>query len=121
MTARPPLDPVSRLAAPLGDGPHPAVVLGAEAYGINEFITGVQARLVDLGYAAVVPDYYHGRGPLNREAYDDFAEVVEHIGQLDFTCGARDLAETVDAVRQRPEVDPNRVCLWGYCTRGHAR
>jgi carboxymethylenebutenolidase len=116
--ARPALDPVPEVAVPPGDGPHPAVVLGAEAYGINEFITGVQERLVDLGYAAVVPDYYHGRGPLNREAYDDFAEVVEHIGRLDFTCGTRDLAETVDAIRARPEVDPARVCLWGYCTGG---
>jgi carboxymethylenebutenolidase len=116
--ARPPLDPVPALAAPAGRGPYPAVVLGAEAYGINEFIRGVQERLVDLGYAAVVPDYYHGGGPLNPEAYDEFTEVVEHIGRLDFTCGARDLAETVDAIRAQPQVDPGRVSLWGYCTGG---
>jgi len=116
--ARLPLDPVPEVGAPPGNGPYPAVVLGAEAYGINEFIKGVQERLVDVGYAAVVPDYYHGRGPLNREAYDDFTEVMDHIGRLDFTCGARDLAEAVDLIRAKPEVDSGRVCLWGYCTGG---
>jgi carboxymethylenebutenolidase len=104
------------VALPAGPGPHPAVVLGAEAYGVNEFIRGVQGRLVDIGYAAVVPDYYHGRGPENREAYDDFAEVIEHIGRLDFTCGARDLAGAVDDLRARPDIDSGRICVWGYCT-----
>jgi carboxymethylenebutenolidase len=103
---------------PGGRAPHPGVVIGAEAYGINPFIQGVRQRLVGLGYAAAVPDYYHGEGPRDVAAYDDFAEVVEHIGRLDFTRGARDLAQAVDALRATPGVDPRRVCLWGYCTGG---
>jgi carboxymethylenebutenolidase len=106
------------VALPAGPGPHPAVVLGAEAYGINDFIRGVQGRLVELGFAAVVPDYYHGEGPTNREAYDDFTEVIDHIGRLDFTCGARDLAGAIDDLRARPDVDSGRICVWGYCTGG---
>jgi carboxymethylenebutenolidase len=85
---------------------------------VNEFILGVQRRLAGIGYAAAVPDYYHGRGPTNAEAYDDFAEVIEHIGRLDFTCGARDLADTVDSLRARPDIDPRRIAVWGYCTGG---
>ncbi len=110
--------PLAEVALPAGGGPHPAVVLGAEAYGVNEFIRGVQHRLVEFGCAAVVPDYYHGQGPAKTEAYDDFTEVIEHIGRLDFTCGARDLADAVDALRARPEIDARRVCVWGYCTGG---
>jgi carboxymethylenebutenolidase len=106
------------VGVPPAPGPHPAVVLGAEAYGINDFIRGVQDRLVQLGYATVVPDYYHGRGPSNPEAYDDFTEVVEHIGRLDFTRGARDLADAVDILRARPDIDSRRVSVWGYCTGG---
>src|SRR6516165_3862747 len=115
---RRPLDLNAELALPAGDGPHPAVVLGAEAYGVNTFIRGVQDRLVGLGYAAAVTDYYHGRGPTNPEAYDEFTEVIEHIGRLDFSCGARDLAETIDALRARPDIDARRLCVWGYCTGG---
>ena len=103
---------------PAGRGPHPAVVLGAEAYGPNPFIHGVQGRLAELGYASVVPDYYHGRGPKNREAYDQFDEVIEHIDRLDFTKAARDLARAIDALRPAPEIDSRRVAVWGYCTGG---
>jgi carboxymethylenebutenolidase len=94
------------------------VVLGAEAYGVNEFLRGIEQRLVNLGYAVALPDYYHGQGPTNPEAYDDFTEVLEYIGRLDFTCGARDLAAAVDALRARPDIDARRVCVWGYCTGG---
>jgi carboxymethylenebutenolidase len=103
---------------PAGTGPHPGVVIGAEAYGPNEFSRSVQSRLADRGYASVVPDYYHGHGPTNRESYDQFDEVIEHIGRLDFTQGARDLARAVDTLRATPEVDPRRVAVWGYCTGG---
>ena len=103
---------------PAGGGPHPAVVLGAEAYGVNSFIRGVQEKLAGLGYAVAVPDYYHGNGPAEPDNYDDFTEVKEHIGRLDFTRGARDLAATVDAVRATPGIDPRRVAVWGYCTGG---
>jgi carboxymethylenebutenolidase len=101
---------------PTTGGPHPAVVLGAEAFGINPFIREVQQELGQLGYVTAVPDYYHGAGPKNVEAYEDFTEVMEYIAALDFTCGARDLAGAVDMLRARPDVDPGRVCVWGYCT-----
>jgi carboxymethylenebutenolidase len=103
---------------PPGAGPHPAVVLGAEAYGINPFIKSVQEKLRDLGYASVAPDYYHGDGPTRPEAYDDFTEVMAYIERLDFTCGARDLAGAVEALRARPDIDPRRISVWGYCTGG---
>jgi carboxymethylenebutenolidase len=106
------------IVRPDGPGPHPAVVIGAEAYGPNEFSQGVQRRLAELGYASVVPDYYDGEGPRNTEAYDDYEEVVEHISRLDFTRGARELASAVDRLRAEPDVDAARIALWGYCTGG---
>jgi carboxymethylenebutenolidase len=108
--------PAPIIEVPAGDGPHPGVVLGAEAYGINPFILGVRDNLTKLGYATALPDYYHGEGPKDLEAYEDFTEVVGHIAALDFTCGARDLARSVDALRSRSDVDGRRICVWGYCT-----
>ncbi|OHV40638.1 MULTISPECIES: dienelactone hydrolase family protein [Pseudofrankia] len=110
--------PASQVVTPAGSGPFPGVVLGAEAYGINPFIRGIQRRLADRGYASTVPDYYRGQGPARTEAYDDFTEVREHVDRLDFTHGARDLAGAVDALRAHPAVDPRRVAVWGYCTGG---
>jgi carboxymethylenebutenolidase len=72
--------PVAEVLMPEGGGPHPAVVLDAEAYGVNTFIRGIQQRLA---------------GPADADNYDDFTEVKEHIARLDFTRGARDLAAAV--------------------------
>lgn len=106
------------LLLPEGAGRHPGVVLGAEAYGVNEFIVEVGERLVSRGYAVLIPDYYAGTGPTNREAYDDFTEVIEHISRLDFTRAARVLVDGVDRLRRTPDVDPTRIAVWGYCTGG---
>jgi carboxymethylenebutenolidase len=110
------MGPATEVLMPAGDGPHPGVVLGAEAFGVNPFIRGIQEKLAALGYAVAVPDYYHGNGPSGTESYDDFTEVMQYIGRLDFTRGARDLAAAVDTLRATPGVDPGRVAVWGYCT-----
>jgi carboxymethylenebutenolidase len=110
------MGPAAEVLMPEGRGPHPAVVLGAEAYGVNTFIRGIQERLVSLGYAVAVPDYYHGAGPADAENYDDFTEVKEHIARLDFTRGARDLAAAVGTLRAMPAIDSRRIAVWGYCT-----
>ena len=98
------------------------MVIGAEAYGINPFILGVQERLVGLGYAVAVPDYYHGAGPTNVEAYDDFTEVIEHIGRLGLHAArARDLAATVDAMRSDAQLSTRgRGLPVGLLHRRHA-
>jgi carboxymethylenebutenolidase len=110
------MEPATDVLMPEGSGPHPAVVLGAEAFGVNSFLRGIGEKLVGLGYAVAMPDYYHGDGPADPESYDDFTEVLRYIDRLDFTRGARDLAAAVDAVRAVPGIDPRRVAVWGYCT-----
>ncbi len=103
---------------PTGDGLAPAVVLSPEAFGINEFTAGVAAKLADLGYVVVVPDYYHGEGLADPESYTDFTEVMEFIERLDFGQGTHDVMAAVEYARALPSVDPTRVCVWGYCTGG---
>ena len=102
--------------APAGDGPRPAVVLSAEAFGVNEFTKQVATNLAALGLVVVVPDYYHGKGLANPESYTDFTEVMEFIERLDFTQGTHDIMAAVEYARTLPAVDPAEVSVWGYCT-----
>jgi carboxymethylenebutenolidase len=92
------------------------VVLGAEAYGVNDFIISIGEWLVAKGCAVLVPDYYEGGGPTDREAYDDFTEVIEHIGVLDFTRATRVIVRGIDQLRATKSIDPTRIAVWGYCT-----
>jgi carboxymethylenebutenolidase len=96
----------------------PAVVLAAEAFGINEFTREVASRLALEGYVVVVPDYYRGNGLTNPEGYDDFTEVMQFIEDLDFVAGTHDIVAGVEYARGLPGVDPKRVSVWGYCTGG---
>src|SRR5262245_4855898 len=48
------------LALPEGAGPHPAVVVIQEWWGLNEHIMDVAHRFATQGYLALAPDLYHG-------------------------------------------------------------
>ena len=48
------------LAIPDGPGPHRAVVVIQEWWGLNEHIRDVARRFADAGYLALAPDLYHG-------------------------------------------------------------
>jgi carboxymethylenebutenolidase len=101
---------------PTGRGPHPGVAIGQEATGPNEFIRGVGATLAAAGYAVVVPDYYRGEGPPDPEAYDDIETLLPFIDRLDFRRATYDLMGALDFLAARPDVDADRLAVWGYCT-----
>jgi carboxymethylenebutenolidase len=103
------------LCRPAGPGPHPAVVLGVEAWGVNDYIRGVGRRLAENGYIAAGFDYYHGGGPKNPEDITDFPGVMAAIGSLDFRRATYDMLAIVDHVRGMPESN-GEVLTWGYCT-----
>jgi carboxymethylenebutenolidase len=101
---------------PVGPGRYPAIVLGVEAYGINDFGHRVGARLASAGYVVVIPDYYRGKKLNDPEDYLDFTEVMEFIAELDFTAGAHDQLTAIDYAAHLDFVDADRIAVWGYCT-----
>jgi carboxymethylenebutenolidase len=103
---------------PRGDGPFPAIAIGAEGTGPNAYIRRVAATLAHLGFVVIVPDYYRGDGPPDPDDYDDFETLMSHIDALDFTRAVHDLLDAVDYVQGLSYVDATRVATWGYCTGG---
>lgn len=102
------------LALPGGTGPHPAVVVIHEAFGLNAHIKGVARRLAEEGYAALAVDLFTGRnravcmarymagtltGSLNRAGVDDLKNALTYVAKLD-------------------EVDPKRMGAIGFCMGG---
>jgi carboxymethylenebutenolidase len=104
------------LYTPPENGRRPAIVLSTEAFGINDFTRRVASELASEGYVVIVPDYYRGEGLKNPESYTDFTEVMEFIEDLDFAQGTHDVLAAIEYARGRPDVDPDRVGVWGYCT-----
>ncbi|MEX1009237.1 MAG: dienelactone hydrolase family protein [Acidimicrobiia bacterium] len=106
------------LSRPLGDGPFPAIAVGAEGTGPNSYIRRVAATLAHLGFVVIVPDYYRGSGPPDPDNYDDFETLMSYINALDFARAVHDLLDAIDYVQALPSVDATRVASWGYCTGG---
>lgn len=97
-------------------GPHPAIALGAEATGVNQFLRRVAATLAARGFVTALPDYFRGGGPRDPDNYDDFDDILPHLDTLDFTRATRDVVLAADMLVSRPEVDRHRLGVWGYCT-----
>lgn len=102
------------LALPEGAGPHPAVVVIHEAYGLNDQIKDVTRRFADVGYAAFAVDLFTDRvravcmarymaglltGSINRYGIADLKSALTYLAKLD-------------------EVDAQRMGAIGFCMGG---
>ena len=102
------------LALPSGGGPHPAVVVIHEIFGLNDHIRDVADRFAAEGYAALAVDLFAGR---NRALC-----MARFMGGLLLNAldhqGIRDLRRTLDWLAVRPEVAAERVGAVGFCMGG---
>ncbi len=102
------------LALPDAAGPHPAVVVIHEAYGLNGNIKQTSDRFADAGYAALAVDLFTDRnraicmarymagmllGSLNRYGIDDLKSALTFLAKL-------------------PEIDARRMGAIGFCMGG---
>src|SRR5512136_787751 len=102
------------LAAPEGPGPHPAVVVIHEAFGLNDNIRDIARRFADEGYAAMAVDLFAGRNRMVcmlRFMGGMFVNSLNHQG-------IKDLKAALTFLAQQPNVDVNRLGAIGFCMGG---
>jgi carboxymethylenebutenolidase len=101
-------------AAPPGPGPHPAVIMIHEFYGLNESITSKADGLAAEGYVVVAPDTFRGSTTawIPRAIYQVITTPAERVNQ--------DLDAVFTWLEQQPQVDPQRIAVLGFCYGGRA-
>ena len=110
------------LALPEGAGPHAAVLVFEEIFGVNVHIRDVAQRLAAEGYVAIAPDYHHRAWtPGTQLGYSDadMKRGMELIPKLTAEGLTADINATIEYLRSRKEVDAQRLGAIGFCIGGH--
>ncbi|MBD5635184.1 MAG: dienelactone hydrolase family protein [Candidatus Eremiobacteraeota bacterium] len=84
------------LAIPNGSGPHPAVLVYMEAFGLNAYLRGECDRLARLGYVALSPDFYRG-DVFPYGNFEPIARRIQAIGDAGFLADVRTSLAYLDA------------------------
>jgi carboxymethylenebutenolidase len=97
--------------------PAPAVVVLQELFGVNADIRKTCDELAEQGFVAVAPDLFWRQEPgvdLNVTSKADWDHGLRLYGAYDRDSGAKDVKDTVSAVRSLPE-SSGKVAILGYC------
>ena len=100
------------LATPQGPGPHPAVLLIHEWWGLNEGITTLADALAEEGYVVFAPDGYRGNvtAAFPRALWLRITMPEEQV--------EADMDSALDYLRDLDGVDAERVASMGFCFGG---
>lgn len=100
------------LARPAGDGPHPAVVVIQEWWGLNAHIRDVTRRIAAEGYVALAPDLYRG------VVVSEPDEARKLAMALDRAAAVAQIHAAIDFLLAQPFVAGQQVAVTGFCMGG---
>jgi carboxymethylenebutenolidase len=108
------------VARPDGAGPHRAIIVMQEAFGVNSHIRDVTTRFAREGFVAVAPELFHRTGTGVEGRYDDFPGMAPHFKALTNDNIVADAKAAFAWLVSQRDVDPARVASTGYCLGGRA-
>jgi carboxymethylenebutenolidase len=103
------------VAKPASGGPHPAVIVIQEWWGLNEHIKDVARRFAKEGYFAVAPDLYSRQG---HKVTADPNVAGQLMGGLKPSDGIDDLLITTNWIAREKGVRADRIGVVGFCMGG---
>ncbi|MEU1789797.1 dienelactone hydrolase family protein [Streptomyces sparsogenes] len=105
---------IGHLALPAGTDRRPAVLLGPEGPGLNDFQRRRADALAELGYVTLAFDINGGRWFTDPE--EMLARLTPLLADPDRMRGIGHAA--LDVLRAEPRTDPDRIAAIGYGTGG---
>lgn len=105
------------LCRPAGAGPHPAVIVVMEAFGLNGHIKDVAARIAREGYVTMAPDLYHRFGsPII--PYADVPKAIDTLKKLEDAKVMAEIGAVIAHLKGLKEVRADRIGITGFCMGG---
>ncbi|MGH7916330.1 MAG: dienelactone hydrolase family protein [Candidatus Binataceae bacterium] len=103
------------VARPSDCGPHPAVIVVQEWWGLDDHIKDVARRFASEGYYAVAPDLYSRQG---NKVTKDPNVAGELMGHLKMNDGIDDLLSTIDWIKRQASANGAKIGVIGFCMGG---
>ena len=103
------------VARPPGQGPHPAVIVIQEWWGLNEHIKDIARRFAREGYISIAPDLFSRLGHQVTTDPNEAGRLMQTLQQAE---GLKDLLATVAHLKTLDGVDPGRLGVIGFCMGG---
>ena len=104
------------LARPAAPGPHPAVIVVSEIFGVHDYIKDICRRLAKLGYVAVAPAFFIRVG--DPAPLTDFKAILQIVNAASDAQVIGDVAATLKFLQAQTYVDPRRLAITGFCWGG---
>lgn len=100
------------LSVPPAPGRKPALIVVQEWWGVDDWIREQTDRFAQQGYVALAVDLYRGRSAKSPdEAHELMRGMPEDRAMADLEAG-------IDYLSSRPDVDPERIGVIGWCMGG---
>jgi len=100
------------LYLPQGAGPHPALIVIHEWWGLNDWIKQEAAGYAAKGYVTLAVDLYRGKVAADPELAHELSRGLPQDQ------GVRDLTAAVAWLASRKDVKPDRIGAVGWCMGG---
>lgn len=105
------------IATPKEAGPHPALVVVHEAFGLNKHIKDLTSRLAAEGYVAAAPDLFF-REVTNTLSYNQLPEARELMARMADDVIVRDVQNVLNHLHAQSSVKANKIGIIGWCWGG---
>lgn len=100
------------LYLPGGTGPHPAIVVIHEWWGLNSWVKEQAEHYASEGYVALAVDLYRGQVANDAETAHELSRGLPQDRAV------RDLVASVAYLRTRKDVSPQKIGAVGWCMGG---
>ena len=106
------------LTKPTDAGPHPAVIVIQEIWGVNSHIQYVADRLPSRGYVGLAPAMFHRQGRMVQGLHEEMETALGWMGNCKDDEIVADVRAAVDYLKAQPNVQSDRIGIVGFCFGG---
>lgn len=111
MIATPDGPAMASVAIPKGEGPHPAILICHEWWGLNDDMRRIAERFAAEGFLAVALDFYEGKSTA------DVGEAMQLVMQMKTDHALLVTKAAVEMLKADPRCS-GRIAITGFCLGG---